>query len=103
MVVKVPGQKGAPLGVNAGGGRLSISGVESINAAQLGLGGTAVGTLQHDQTVAGRQFGGGAGVTSIGQHSHLVSLTGSSRASGLGPILAFTITPDVMMDAGGFP
>ena len=55
---------------------------------QLGLGGTAVGTLQRNRTVASGQFGGGAGVTSIGRHSHFVSLTVSSRQSGVGLILA---------------
>ena len=55
---------------------------------RLGLRGTAVGKLQRDQTVPSGQFSGGAGVTSIGQHCHFVSLTGSSGRSCVGPILA---------------
>jgi hypothetical protein len=34
MVVEVPGQKGAPLRANAEGGRLSVSGVASIDASE---------------------------------------------------------------------
>ena len=66
----------------------------------LGFRGAAVGTLLRDQTVASGHFSEGrAGVTSIGQHCHTVSLTGSSGRSGLGPILALNAL-DMMLSCG---
>ena len=67
---------------------------------RLGLRGAAVGTLLGDQTIAlGLFSGGGAGVTSIGRHCHIVSLTGSSGRGGLGPILALNAS-DVTLGCG---
>jgi hypothetical protein len=42
---------------------------------------------------------GGAGVTSIGQHCHIISLTGSSGQSGLCPILALNAS-DMTLGCG---
>ena len=99
-----------PLGSYAGGGRLSGSGVAAIKADAASethpdvgrgwvLGGAAVGTLRHDLTISSEQFGGGAGVTSIGRHGYFVSLTGSSGRSRLGPILALNAS-DVTLGCG---
>ena len=68
----------------------------SRHGMRLGGRDAAVGTLQHDRTVSSGQFGGGAGVTSIGRHGHFVYLTGSSGRSGLGPISALN-TSDVTL------
>ena len=66
----------------------------------LGLRGAAVGTLLCNQTVALGLFSGeGAGVTSIGQHCHILSLTGSSGRGGLGPILALNAS-DMTLGCG---
>ena len=65
----------------------------------LGLGGAAVGTLKHDRTVSSGQFGGGAGVSTIGRHGHFVSLTGSSGRGGGGPISALNAS-DVTLGCG---
>ena len=67
---------------------------------RLGLRGAAVGTLLRNRTVALGLFSGGrAGVTSIGRHCHIVSLTGSSGRGGLGPILALNAS-DVTLGCG---
>jgi hypothetical protein len=74
--------------------------VTFLRGTWLGLRGAAVGTLLRDQIVAlGLFSGGGAGVTSIGQHCHIVSLTGSSGRGGLGPILALNAS-DVTLGCG---
>jgi hypothetical protein len=72
---------------------------EPRRGTRLGLGGAAVGTLQHDRTVSSGQFGGGAGVSSIGRHGHFVSLTESSGRGGGGTISALNAS-DVTLGCG---